>query len=203
LLILALPLAVGATVLATDLVRILGGTAFLPGSATALRLTIWLVPLSFVNGVTQYVLIALGQQRRMTWAFVAAVIFNIAANLVFIPIYSYRAAAVISVLSEVVLFVPFALWVRGALGPFPFLRFTWQPVAAAAFFALVAWGVGWRVGFGAWAGAVIGGAVYCVALLALGTVGVEERAFVRRLVQRESANPPAPFPGAEGGAAAL
>lgn len=202
LIILALPFAVGATVLATELVRILGGAAFLPGSATALRLTIWLVPLSFVNGVTQYVLIALGQQRRMMWAFVAAVLFNVAANLVFIPIYSYRASAVISVLSEVVLFVPFTLWIRYALGPLPLLRLTWQPIVAAALFALVAWGVGWRLGFGAWAGAAIGGAAYGVALLALGTLGPEERAFARRLMQRESPDPPAPLPRREGGATA-
>ncbi len=199
LIILALPMAVGATVLATDLVRILGGAAFLPGSATALRLTIWLVPFSFVNGVTQYVLIALGQQRRMTWAFVAAVVFNLAANLAFIPRYSYRASAVISVLSEIVIFVPFALWIRATLAPLPLLRLVWQPVVAAALFALVAWGVGWGAGFGAWAGAILGGAVYCLALLALGTIGPQERAFVQRLVQRESPISPAPLPKQEGG----
>jgi O-antigen/teichoic acid export membrane protein len=201
LLVLALPLAVGSAVLAPELVRVVGGKAYLPGAATALRLIVWLLPFSFVNGVTQYVLIALGQQRRMTWAFVATVVFNIAANLLFIPRYSYAASAVISVLSEIVLFVPFALWTRDALGPLPLLRLAWQPVVAAALFALVAWGVGWRAGLGAWPGALLGGAVYCLALLALGTVGAEERAFARRLVQRGSGpNPPAPFPTGEGGA---
>jgi O-antigen/teichoic acid export membrane protein len=201
LLVLALPLAVGSAVLAPELVRVVGGKAYLPGAATALRLIVWLLPFSFVNGVTQYVLIALGQQRRMTWAFVATVVFNIVANLLFIPRYSYAASAVISVLSEIVLFVPFALWTRDALGPLPLLRLAWQPVVAAALFALVAWGVGWRAGLGAWPGALLGGAVYCLALLALGTVGAEERAFARRLVQRGSGpNPPAPFPTGEGGA---
>jgi len=189
LLILALPMAVGVTVLAPEFVRIVGGTAYLPGAATALRLIVWLLPFSFVNGVTQYVLIALGQQRRMTWAFVATVIFNIVANLLFIPRYSYGASAVISVLSEVVLFVPFVLWIRRSLGPLPLVRLAWQPLAAASLFAVVAWVVGWQVELGAWAGAVIGGAVYCVALLALGTVGPEERALARRLMQRGEPDP--------------
>jgi O-antigen/teichoic acid export membrane protein len=184
LLIIALPLTVGGAVLATELVRIIGGAAFLPGAATALRLTIWLLPLSAVNGLTQYVLIALGQQRRITGAFIATVLFNVVANALFIPAFSFRASAVISVLSEVVLFVPFVFWVRRFLGPLPLLRLAWQPLIAAALFAFVAWGVGWRMGAGAWVGAILGGAVYCVALLALGTVGAQERALVRRLVQR-------------------
>ncbi len=194
LLVLALPMTVGVLILAPDFVRIVGGTAYLPGAATALRLIVWLLPFSFVNGVTQYVLIALGQQRRMTWAFVATVFFNIVANLLFIPRYSYGASAVISVLSEIVLLVPFVVWIRRFLGPLPLLRLVWQPIVAAALFALVAWGVGWQAGLGAWAGAMIGGVVYCVALLALGAVGPEERALVRRLVQRGAAVPPPPTP---------
>ncbi|MHB8645633.1 MAG: flippase [Thermomicrobiales bacterium] len=201
LLILALPMAVGVMTLAPEFVRIVGGKAYLPGAATALRLIIWLLPFSFVNGMTQYVLIALGQQRRMTWAFFATVIFNIVANLLFIPRYSYGASAVISVLSEIVLFVPFVVWIRRFLGPLPLARLAWRPLVAAALFAVVAWGIGWQAGLGAWAGALAGGAVYCLTLLALGTVGPEERTLARRLVQRGSPNPPAPFPTGEGGAA--
>jgi len=196
LLILALPMAVGVTALAPDLVRIVGGKAYLPGAATALRLIVWLLPFSFVNGVTQYVLIALGQQRRMTWAFVATVVFNIVANLLFVPRYSYGASAVISVLSEIVLLVPFVVWIRRFLGPLPLGRLAWQPSVAAALFAVVAWGVGWRMGFGAWGGAVVGVVAYGVALLALGTVGPEERALARRLVQRGA---PPPLPTADTG----
>ncbi len=206
LLVIALPLSVGATVLAPELVRIIGGKAYLPGAATALRLIIWLLPFSFVNGVTQYVLIVLGQQRRMTWAFAVTVVFNIVANLLFIPAFSYGAAAVISVLSEVVLIVPFVFWVGRSLGPLPAVRLGWQPVVAASLFALVAWVAGWRGGWGPWAGATLGGAGYCVALLALGTFGTEERALVRRLAGRGDPNPPPGqgtpgFPTGEGGAA--
>lgn len=184
LLIISLPLTVGSAVLAPQLVQLIGGAAFLPGAAEALRLTIWLLPLSAVNGLTQYVLIALGQQRRITVAFIATVIFNVVANALFIPAFSFHASAVISVLSEVVLFVPFAFWIRRFLGPLPLIRLAWQPVIAAALFLFIAWGVGWRMGAGAWVGALLGGAAYCVALLALGTIGAQERAFMRRLVQR-------------------
>ncbi len=174
LLMVSLPLTVGGAVLATELVGIVGGAAFLPGAADALRLTIWLLPLSAVNGLTQYVLIALGQQRRITGAFVATVLFNVAANAVFIPMFSFRASAVISVLSEVALFVPFTVWVGRFLGPLPLARIAWGSVVAAALFAAIAVVVGGR--WGAWAGTLLGGAAYCGALIAFGAVGPDERA---------------------------
>ena len=182
LLLIALPAATAITLLASALVRLIAGAGFLPGAADALRLTIWLLPFSFVNGVTQYVLIALGLQRRMTWAFAVTVAFNVAANLVFVPMFSYRASAVISVLSEVVLLVPFAVWVGQALGPVSLPRLSWQPGVASVALALSAWAVGWRLGSGAWTGVTVGAVVYVAVLLALGTFGPQERALARRLV---------------------
>jgi len=182
LLLIALPAATAITLLAPEIVLLIAGPNFLPGGADALRLTIWLLPFSFVNGVTQYVLIALGLQRRMTWAFAVTVAFNVAANLVFVPLFSYRASAVLSVLSEVVLLIPFALWIRQSLAPVPLLRLAWQPAVASLAFALSAWAIGWRIGAGAWAGVAVGAMVYVVALLALGTFGPQERALARRLV---------------------
>lgn len=197
LLALALPCAVAVTALAPALVQIVGGKDYLPGAATALRLIIWLIPFSFVNGVTQYVLIALGQQRRMTRAFVATVLFNVAANLAVIPFFSYRGAAVVSVLSEVVLMAPFARWIGESLGPLPLARLAWRPLVAAASFGLVAWGVGWRMAAGAWVGTLIGAVVYGIALVALGAFGPQERAIARRLLGR----PDAPIGQGEAGSA--
>jgi len=187
LLLIALPAATAVTLLAPEIVRLIAGPTFLPGAADALRLTIWLLPFSFVNGVTQYVLIALGLQRRMTWAFAAAVAFNVVANLVFVPLFSYRASAALSVLSEVVLLIPFAVWVGQSLTPVPLLRLAWQPVVASVALALSARVIGGHIGAGVWAGVIVGLAVYVVALLALGTFGPQERALARQLVGRHEA----------------
>lgn len=167
LLLIGLPAATATALLAPEIVGIIAGADYLPGAADALRITIWLVPLSFVNGVTQYVLIALGLQARMTWAFLATVAFNVGVNLLVIPAFSYRGAAAVSVLSELVLLVPFAVWVRGSLGTFPLVRLAWRPAVASVALALVMWTVGWRLGAGSWAGAAAGTVTYIVALLAL------------------------------------
>ena len=76
---------------------LVGGREYLPDSAIALSILICYLPLSYANGLTQYVLIAAGRQRLLTAAFVAALVFNVVANLMLIPRFSYVGAAWVTV----------------------------------------------------------------------------------------------------------
>ncbi|GAB4575019.1 MAG: hypothetical protein Kow0077_24490 [Anaerolineae bacterium] len=105
--LVALPVAVATTFIAPTLVLVLGGAEYLPDGAVALQLMIWSIPLGWINSITQYVLIALDRQRTLTGAFAVAVAFNILGNLFLLPAFSYRAAAVITILSEGLLLVLF------------------------------------------------------------------------------------------------
>ncbi|MBZ0287042.1 MAG: polysaccharide biosynthesis C-terminal domain-containing protein, partial [Anaerolineae bacterium] len=160
----ALPLAVIFTFMAYVLTGILGGSEFLPDGAIATQLMIWSIPIGWINSLTQYVLIALDLQRRITWAFIVAVGFNIVANLIFIPAYGYRAAAIITILSEAMLLIPFALLLMGAVGSIPWLRMLWKPAAATAAMALILF-VGWPVQ--PFIALAIGTAAYALLLLLL------------------------------------
>ena len=100
LVIVALPIAVVTTFLAEPMVYLLGGSQYLPDSRIALQLMIWSVPIGFINSVTHYVLIALNQQRFLTKAFAIGLTFTVVANRVFIPIYSYRASALIHLFAK-------------------------------------------------------------------------------------------------------
>src|SRR5207249_9820698 len=91
---LAFPVAVGTTLMAEPIIRLLAGEEYLPHSANALRVLIWFLPFSFTNALLQYVLIALNRQRFITGAFVLATGFNVLANLLLIPRFSYIGAAV-------------------------------------------------------------------------------------------------------------
>lgn len=164
LVMVALPIAISVTVLATPLIRILGGAAFLPDSATALTILIWSIPIGFANSVTQYVLIAVGQQRFLTRAFLIGVTFNIAANLLLIPRFGYRGAAVVTILSELSLFLPFYYAVRRHVAPMPWVELTWRQVVAAA-------GMGLTVialGRSPWLATGLSWLVYAGLLMALG-----------------------------------
>ncbi len=132
LVIIALPIAIVTTVLAEPLVYLLGGSQYLPDSRIALQLMIWSIPIGFINSVTHYVLIALNQQRFLTRAFAIGLVFTVAANVVFIPIYSYQASALIHLFSELALLLPFYYCLRKHLAPVSWGKLLWRPTLAAA-----------------------------------------------------------------------
>lgn len=179
LLMVALPIAVGTTFIARELILILAGPDYLPQSAIALQLLVWYMPVGFINSVTQYVLIAIDQQRFLTRAFVIGAAFNITSNLVLIPRYGYAAAAAVTALSEVALFIPFQYSVRKHLTRLSWFDLFWRPSAAALIMAAVLWVLrGWSVLVTVPVAAV----VYLAALTAVGTFRQPDVALVMGLL---------------------
>jgi O-antigen/teichoic acid export membrane protein len=178
LVMMALPIAVMTTFLAPFLVLVLGGQSYLPNAAIALQIMIWSIPFGWINSIVNYILIALGQQSKLTRAFVVGLSFNIIANLILIPYFSYVAAAFVTILSELVEGLVFMIYLERSLGSIHWLRLLWKLFAAAgSMFVLM--GLAW-----AWhpvAGVVIGPIVYLGALLALKAIGPEERRVLDRL----------------------
>jgi len=84
-------------------------------------------------------LIALDRQRQITWAFIVAVSFNIITNLIFLSAYSFRAAAITTIFSELVLLVGFFWLMRSSLGAINWVRSLWQPVVASGVAFMVMW----------------------------------------------------------------
>ena len=172
-----LPLAVGFTVLAEPLTLILGGARYIPDGAIALQLMIWSIPIGWMNSLTQYALVSLGLQRMVTRAFAAAVVFNVAANIVFIPQYGFQAAAVATIVSEVVLFVPFMYLIRGKLENARVLSLLWRPLAALAGMLLALFALGPSL-----AALILSGGVYVAILLLLRPLDAAEGAALLRLL---------------------
>jgi O-antigen/teichoic acid export membrane protein len=186
LLLVGFPLAAAISVLATDLIWLVNGrntAQFLPISADVLAILAWFLPFSFVNGLLQYVLIALNRQTSITRAFLIGAFFNLAANLLFVPRYGLYAAAVITILSELVLLAVFLPILRqeGLLPPLPALA--WRPLVASLVMAM-AMLIAQRVA-GWLAAALIAGPVYAGMLWLLGAIGPEERGLLRRVLGRE------------------
>lgn len=189
LLMLALPLCVATAYVAPDLMWLLGGQEFLPDSAVALRILIWFLPLSYVNGMVQYVLIAAGLQRSLIPAFGLTAAFNLIMNLIFTPLFGYKAAAVITIGSEVVLLIPFLWYLRRHIGlPDPGIAV--RPLLAAAAMGLLAWPIQRAiaaqglVGVAPWVAILAGGAIYLLVLLATGGIGATEKRLAQRLLGR-------------------
>ena len=183
LFIVALPIAIFFTFAATPLIQILGGAAYLPDSAIALRIMIWSIPIGFVNSVTQYVLIAVNQQRTLTKAFIIGVLFTAAANLIFIPRFGYVAAAIIQIPAELSLFIPFGVAVRRHVAPMNWAALLGRPLLAAGLNVAAVWGLQ-RIGLPLWPALAIGFGIYAAALLVLGVFRAEEFGALRSLLRR-------------------
>jgi O-antigen/teichoic acid export membrane protein len=191
LVIVALPLVIITIVLAEPLTLLLGGPAYLPHAAIALQLMVGSIPFGWLNSITNYVLIALGQQSKLTRAFLIALAFNVAANLILIPrtANGYEAAAVITIFSEIVEGAAFYYYLRRSLGPIRWLALFGPVVLAALVMAVV---VALLLPAGALVALLAGLGAYGAGLVVLGAFGPQERALVRALLpsrQRTAAQP--------------
>ena len=177
---LALPIAVGFTVLATPLTLILAGASYLPNGAIALVIMIWSIPFGWMNSLTQYALIALNLQRYITWAFVFAVLFNIITNIIFIPIYGFQAAAVTTIFSEVALLLPF-FWLmnRGIGERVNWLNLVWRPVVATLAMGSVAFAL---LQINMLLALMLASVAYLVVLFALKPLDAHEIAILRPML---------------------
>ncbi len=179
LIIIAMPLMVLSFVYADFIILLFGGSQYLPDSAIALRLIIGFLPLSFINNVSHYVLIAVNQQRYLTKAFIVGAMFNIVANLIFIPMFSYRASALITIFSELVLLIPFYIGIRRHVGAVNWIGLLWRPAVATLIMSLVIFLIS------AWSFALlipIGLIVYLGALVGIGTFNDDDREMIGLLI---------------------
>ncbi|MFQ5436656.1 MAG: polysaccharide biosynthesis C-terminal domain-containing protein, partial [Anaerolineae bacterium] len=164
---------------ATPLVNLLGGAEFLPHGAVALQIVIWSIPFGWLNSVTNYVLIALGLERMQPRAFATAVAFNIIANLIFIPRFSYVAASVTTILSELALMGLFAFYLRKRMPGMDWGELLGRPLLAGIIMAVVTF-LGNQLH--PVVGLVLGLAAYPAALWLLRVLGEEERRILRSIL---------------------
>jgi O-antigen/teichoic acid export membrane protein len=168
-------------------IRVLAGSDYLPDAATLLRILIWFAPISFLNGVIQYALVASEQQRRIVPAFVAAVSCNLALNLALVPEFGARAAAVATVATEFVILASFAYLTRDSALRAVTLRSLlglWRPTVAGGVAAVVALVIVDRNGE---AVALLTAMVAFVVLtIALRVFGEREIELIRRALQRSA-----------------
>lgn len=199
LMILAFPIAMGLTILAPDLVLFFTRSEFASygPSIVVLAILAWFLPLSFANGLLQYVLIAIDRQSSITRAFVIGAIFNFCTNLALIPLlaiwlgrpeWALYAAAGVTILSELVLYAVFRPLLHSeGLGP-NLTGLVWRPALATLAMGGLMFGCtlispGWWDSIVA---ALLAPPAFLIALWATGGVGADERALVLRIIGRSS-----------------
>ncbi|MBM7845787.1 oligosaccharide flippase family protein [Herpetosiphon giganteus] len=182
LLNLAFGIAIIATIVAVPLTTWLADKPeYLPGSVYALMITIWYLPGSYLNGLTQYVIIALGKKQAITKAFGLTALVNLGLNIWLIPRYSYFAAATITIISELVLFVPLWLVLRREKITLNLAGLLWRPALSA----LIAGGVGWLLlAINVYLAGLVTGLIYAAGLWFSGSIGQTERELAARMLKK-------------------
>lgn len=104
----ALPIVTGVWILAYPIIFIIASPEFLSrveddyyGSDIALKILAFAMFFSFLNSLFTYALVAVNKQSHLLWINGSAAVLNIAANFIVIPLYGFRGAGVITVLTEI------------------------------------------------------------------------------------------------------
>lgn len=110
-----IPIAIVATIRARQIIELIYGPEYYP-STIALQILVWAVVLMSINAIFVNLLIAAGKQKKMITLYFVSLAVNIVLNFIGIPIFSYRASALASLICEIVVF-------------YPLLRFTIQEIS--------------------------------------------------------------------------
>ena len=81
------------------------GNVYAYGSDQAVRILMFAMLFSFINSLFGFTLVVLNKQVKLMYINAGAVIFNLIANVLLIPYFGFRGAAVVSVVSELIILI--------------------------------------------------------------------------------------------------
>ncbi|MBI4975184.1 flippase [Candidatus Peregrinibacteria bacterium] len=109
---MSIPLVAGGVVLAYPIVFIVSNPTFLSrlsegfyGSDIAFQILIFALLFQFLNVLFAFILIAVNKQAKLLYINFFCVLLNVIGNVIFIPRYGIRSAAMMSVISELFILV--------------------------------------------------------------------------------------------------
>lgn len=179
MLALALPLAVGGCILAKPLIVLVAGNEFEPG-ARVLSVIIWAIAILFIYIPLNSLIIS---QLTKKAALITGinVLVNIIGNIILIPKFGILAAAIMTVVSELIQGIFYFIFVKSKITDFVFFAFAIKPLAASLIMGAVIWQVrDLNVLISLTTGAI----VYLIILLISGFLKKDDFLFVRQLFQQ-------------------
>ncbi len=114
----ALAAVLATVVFAAPAVRLLLGARYAE-SVPAVKILIWALIPMYINYALNISLLATGHEKVFLVTTSVCLATNFIANLIFIPMFSWRAAAAITIVTELVLLLQNVRWIRRAIGTVP------------------------------------------------------------------------------------
>ena len=125
-LLLSLPLALGGTLLAGPLMRMIFGPDY-SGGAAALSILIWIIPTASLRVLYRVTLMSHGLQKLNLYLALCAVVLNIGLNMALIPRFSILGSAAASIISEIALLLISFGAVTRKVAPLPLAKHLLNP----------------------------------------------------------------------------
>jgi len=99
LLVISIPIVAGTIILAPEIILFLFQNSY-SQSIIALQILIWVIPFMFLVNIFGVMFVSVNKQNIMLKLTFIIMILNIGLNLIFIPLYSYVGASIISVVTS-------------------------------------------------------------------------------------------------------
>ncbi len=178
LMMIALPIAVGAWTLADQIVPFLFGDEYLP-AIPALQIVIWVLPLMFASELLGYIAVVSGREARAARAVMVSTALNVVLNLLVVPRLGFLGAAVMTLVTEAVLVGQYLWLLRATAGHLDWRQVLHRPLLAALLMGSLV--VALR-DLPLLVNVVLGALTYAGLLTALRAVGHDERQVIRELI---------------------
>lgn len=182
LLMAVIPLLVGGWILARPLLTAIGQEAYAP-AAPILRLLLFAVAALFLNGLSNHAVTVINRQRQMVWGYLSVAVVGLIAYFTLIPRFSTYGAATGTILTESLTGLISYILVLRVMRFRLRLRILPKLLVSAAVMGVVVYLLR---SANVWLTAVIGAAVYGLALIATRALRLST---VREIIASRQANP--------------
>jgi len=135
ILLFAVPLAFGGTLLAGRVINLIYGEQF-TGASDAFRILIWAIPLTSIQTVFAFGLLGCNLEKKYSLGMVIGTFINIVLNLILIPFLGIKGAAAATIISEIVMLIAMFFWFKKILYV-PFLKYSIKPLAATTIMLII------------------------------------------------------------------
>lgn len=178
---LAVPIAFGGAVLAPKLILAVGGQQFYPGF-TAIQILVFASATLFIYSAANSLMINQFTKLAVYVTF-ANIFINSIGNFILIPHFGFRAAATMTLVSELTQAIFYFYFVRSRVGSFPFWKGFAKPIVCAAIMAIVLYPLRFH---SLLITLPLGIVVYTVLIFATKFISAKDLKLIKSIISRES-----------------
>lgn len=126
--LIGLPCVIGIFMLSSEIIVVSAGNAYINAGVTLKILAITLLTAYINNFLLNINILAAGKDKVGAFSCMAAAMVNIILNIIFIPKYGIEAAAITTIISQIIVAIICIQYIDNRIHIFQILQYTWKPM---------------------------------------------------------------------------